>query len=72
MSFTLDQLDLIAHPGHALALAGPGSGKTSTVIEKIARLLQHPGNSIVACTFSREGAEEIRRRLAKRIGDVYG
>lgn len=70
MSFTLEQLDLIAHPGHALALAGPGSGKTSTVIEKIARLLQHPGSSIVACTFSREGAEEIRRRLAKRIGDA--
>lgn len=70
MSFTPDQADLIAHPGHALALAGPGSGKTSTVIEKIARLLQHPGNSVVACTFSREGAEEIRRRLAKRIGEA--
>jgi superfamily I DNA/RNA helicase len=70
VSFTPDQAELIAHPGHALALAGPGSGKTSTVIEKIARLLQHPGNSVVACTFSREGAEEIRRRLTKRIGEA--
>lgn len=69
MSFTAGQADLIAHPGHALALAGPGSGKTSTIIEKIARLLQHPGNRVVACSFSREGSEEIRRRLSKRIGE---
>lgn len=69
MSFTPEQALLIAHPGHAVALAGPGSGKTSTIIEKIARLLQQPGNRVVACSFSREGAEEIRRRLAKRIGE---
>lgn len=68
MSFTTEQGALIAEPGHVLALAGPGSGKTSTIIEKIARLLQHPGNRVVACSFTREGAEEIRRRLAKRMG----
>lgn len=69
MSFTAEQLSLISEPGHALALAGPGSGKTSTIIEKIAQLLQHKGNSVVAASFSREGAEEIRRRLIKRIGE---
>ncbi len=53
-----------------MALAGPGSGKTSTIIEKIARLLQQPGNSVIACSFTREGAEEIRRRLTKRIGEA--
>lgn len=68
MSFTPEQAALIAEPGHVLALAGPGSGKTSTIIEKIARLLQQPGNRVVACSFSREGAEEIRRRLEKRMG----
>lgn len=69
MSFTEAQSTLIAEPGHALALAGPGSGKTSTIIEKIAQLLQHRGNSVVAASFSREGAEEIRRRLIKRLGE---
>jgi DNA helicase-2/ATP-dependent DNA helicase PcrA len=70
LSFTPEQAALIAEPGHVLALAGPGSGKTSTIIEKIARLLQQPGNRVVACSFTREGAEEIRRRLAKRIGET--
>jgi DNA helicase-2/ATP-dependent DNA helicase PcrA len=69
MGFTEEQAALITEPGHALALAGPGSGKTSTVIEKIARLLQHKGNSVVAASFSREGAEEIRRRLGQRMGE---
>lgn len=69
MSFTAEQAALIAEPGHALALAGPGSGKTSTVIEKIAQLLQHKGTSVVAASFSREGAEEIRRRLTQRMGE---
>ncbi len=69
MSFTAEQALLISEPGHALALAGPGSGKTSTIIEKIAQLLQHKGNSVVAASFSREGAEEIRRRLIKRLGE---
>lgn len=68
MSFTPQQSALISEAGHALALAGPGSGKTSTIIEKIARILQSPGNQVVACSFTREGAEEIRRRLQKRIG----
>lgn len=70
MSFSDQQTQLICVQGHAVALAGPGSGKTSTIIEKIARLLQQPGNSVVACSFTREGAEEIRRRLTKRIGDA--
>lgn len=69
MSFTPQQAALIAEPGHALALAGPGSGKTSTVIEKMAQLLRQPGNRVVACSFSRESAEEIRRRLIKRMGE---
>lgn len=69
MSFTPEQAALISEPGHALALAGPGSGKTSTIIEKIAQLLQQRGNSVVAASFSREGAEEIRRRLSKRMGE---
>lgn len=67
MSFTPDQLQFITEPGHCIALAGPGSGKTSASIEKILRLLAAPGNRIVAATFTRDGADEMKARLAKRV-----
>lgn len=55
--------------GHCVALAGPGSGKTTSLIEKIVRLIEKPGTKIIAATFTRDAADEMTKRLSKRIGN---
>ena len=50
--------------GALLVMAGPGSGKTRVVIERIKRLLQTgPRVKILALTFSNMAAEEMRDRI---------
>ena len=52
--------------GHCVVLAGPGSGKTKTLILKLARILAEEVRAPrgVACiTYSHECARELKRRL---------
>lgn len=56
----------IETPTPALIVAGPGSGKTSTLIGRVEYLLQHQGvrpEQILALTFSRKAAQEMQERL---------
>ena len=53
-----------------LILAGPGTGKTRTLTHRIAHLVQSgraKPQSIVAITFTRRAAEELRQRLDQLI-----
>jgi ATP-dependent DNA helicase RecQ len=54
-----------------LILAGPGSGKTKTVVHRCAYLLRvervRP-QSVLVCCFNRHAAVELRRRLAQLAG----
>lgn len=55
-----------------LVAAGPGTGKTFTLISRLARLLEQgadPGR-IVAITFTTRAAEELQERLNRRCGSV--
>jgi superfamily I DNA/RNA helicase/RecB family exonuclease len=57
--------------GPLLVLAGPGTGKTTTLVETAAhRVLQRglPAESVLVLTFSRRAATEVRERLTARLG----
>ncbi len=57
--------------GPLLVLAGPGTGKTTTLVEavvdRIARDRVPPGE-ILVLTFSRKAAAELRERITARLG----
>lgn len=56
--------------GPSLILAGPGTGKTTTLTEKYAYLLRQGERPerIMCLTFSVEAANEMRRRIAAKTG----
>jgi len=68
-----DQRTAAAHAGnHARLLAGPGTGKTLTLTRHICFLVAEreisPG-SILAVTFTREAARELRQRVENELGE---
>ena len=65
-------VDRVAEPGcgPVLVLAGPGTGKTTTLVEAIAARVA-AGTSperILTLTFSRKAAGELRDRITARLG----
>ena len=65
MAHTFAQQEAIDHDGNLLIVAGPGSGKTTTSVAKAQRILRDPKRSLIMVTFTKEGAEEMRKRLEK-------
>ncbi len=66
------QRAVVAHPGGPLlVLAGPGTGKTTTLVEAIVDRVEQRGaapDSVLALTFSRKAAEQLRDRVTARLG----
>ncbi|HEV8362182.1 MAG TPA: UvrD-helicase domain-containing protein [Gemmatimonadaceae bacterium] len=65
------QLEAIRAPlGPALVLAGPGSGKTFCLIERIRFLIENgvEAKRICAFTFTNKAADEIAQRLERLLG----
>jgi superfamily I DNA/RNA helicase/RecB family exonuclease len=56
--------------GPLLVLAGPGTGKTTTLVESVAARIARGGDPerILVLTFSRKAAVELRDRMALRTG----
>ncbi|MFB7280035.1 ATP-dependent helicase [Streptomyces hydrogenans] len=56
--------------GPLLVLAGPGTGKTTTLVEAVAARMERGTDPerILVLTFSRKAAVELRDRMATRLG----
>ncbi len=59
----------------ALVVAGPGSGKTSTLVGRVRYVVEEQGvapHRILALTFSNKAALEMRERIAALLGEGTG
>jgi superfamily I DNA/RNA helicase/RecB family exonuclease len=66
------QRRIVAHSGGPLlVLAGPGTGKTTTIVEAVVERIAGRGIDparLLVLTFSRKAAQELRERIALRLG----
>lgn len=68
------QLRAVEHSGGPLlVLAGPGTGKTGVLVSRIAHLVGERGadpKRILALTFSRRAADEMKERVRQRVPET--
>jgi len=68
------QRAVLDHPGGPLlVLAGPGTGKTATLVEVVADRVGRRGvdpDAVLVLTFSRRAAAELRERITARLGST--
>jgi superfamily I DNA/RNA helicase/RecB family exonuclease len=66
------QQAVVDHEGlPLLVLAGPGTGKTTAIVETVADRITGRGidpDRVLVLTFSRKAAEELRQRITARLG----
>src|SRR5450755_2570401 len=71
LSLDAAQQRVVQHSGGPLlVLAGPGTGKTATIVETVAHRIEHRGldpSRVLVLTFSRKAAGELRERIAARL-----
>ena len=58
--------------GPLLVLAGPGTGKTTTIVEAVATRIERgiDPERVLVLTFSRKAAAELRTRITARVGQT--
>lgn len=75
-SFNNSQIQAIEHKsGPCLVLAGPGSGKTATIIQRTLNLIEKEGvkpSNILVITFTKAAANEMKQRFTHRMGSGQG
>jgi superfamily I DNA/RNA helicase/RecB family exonuclease len=67
------QQAVVDHPaGPLLVLAGPGTGKTTTIVEAVATRIERgvDPEQILVLTFSRKAAAELRTRVTARVAQT--
>ena len=66
-----DQRRVVSHAGGPLlVLAGPGTGKTTAIVEAVVHRISDRGIDparVLVLTFSRKAAEELRDRITMRL-----
>ena len=63
-----------AGDGPLLVLAAAGTGKTRTLVHRVAFLIENgiPADRILLLTFTNRAAREMRERAEKLVGDTVG
>ncbi|MGB3426412.1 MAG: UvrD-helicase domain-containing protein [Castellaniella sp.] len=64
---------ILATDGPVLIIAGPGSGKTFTLVERIVYLITNKGiapESLFVVTFTDKAARELTTRISNRLTDL--
>jgi superfamily I DNA/RNA helicase len=65
-NLTEEQKKILSQEGDLIVIAGPGTGKTYTLINKIKYLLENnPPEKILVLTFSLKTSQELKARLKK-------
>src|ERR1700722_15674820 len=57
--------------GPLLVLAGPGTGKPTTIVQAVVERVEHRGidpSRVLVLTFSRKAAAELRERITLQLG----
>lgn len=70
MTLSKEKQDILLDDCHNIqVVAGPGSGKTRLIIEKVARLVKEgiSPNKILIITYTNKAAEDLERRISKKI-----
>ena len=71
--FNTQQRAAVEHPPEPLLIiAGAGTGKTTTIVGRMAYLIQNQGaspESILALTFTNDAADQLKKKLTDEIGD---
>src|SRR5262245_59946385 len=69
-----NQAKAIRHTvGPLLIIAGPGSGKTFTLVERVVYLISHhrvPPQKLLVLTFTDKAAAELRTRISNRLAEM--
>lgn len=62
-------LAIEATEGPLLIIAGPGSGKTKTLVDRIVRLIQlgTPAQNLFVATFTEKAAKELVTRVSNQL-----
>ncbi len=63
----------VSHRGsHLLIVAGPGTGKTHTLVHRMLHVVQQgvSPEALLAITFTNKAAEEMQRRLREHLGEA--
>ncbi len=66
---TEEQQEIIKHPGNSLVIAGPGTGKTFTLLQKIRFLTENLGinpEKILVLTYNLKNSLELREKIFER------
>lgn len=64
---------ILATDGPVLIIAGPGSGKTFTLVERIVHLITEKGvapESLLVVTFTDKAARELTTRISNRLAEL--
>ena len=65
---TQEQMEVLGYSGNIVVTAKPGSGKTFTVVEKIANIMPSLPDyqGVIAISFTNKASDELKRRCKQR------